>query len=37
MEALALPASFLAAQRRALTALALGSASLVAGAMLAFR
>lgn len=37
MEALALPVTFLAAQRRALTVLAFGSASLVAGAMLAFR
>lgn len=37
MEGLALPAAFLAAQRRALTVLAFGSASLVAGAMLAFR
>jgi hypothetical protein len=37
MEALNLPPSFLAAQRRALTVLAVGSASLVAGAMLAFR
>jgi hypothetical protein len=37
MEALALPATFLAAQRRALTVLALGSASLAAGALLAFR
>lgn len=37
MEALRLPDAFLAAQRRALTVLALGSASLVAGALLAFR
>jgi hypothetical protein len=37
MESLALPAAFLNAQRRALTVLALGSASLVAGALLAFR
>jgi hypothetical protein len=37
METLALPAAFLHAQRRALTILAFGSASLVAGALLAFR
>lgn len=37
MEALNLPGPFLAAQRRAVTVLAIGSASLAAGALLAFR